>query len=76
MAALGSARTALTILGMHTTTPEVFWHGAKLNHVVRVRGHSDEDGAEVTIRVNDPTGAQDQIYAEMVLAGIRVKKGN
>lgn len=76
MAGLGSAKTALTILALHTPDPEVYWNGEKLNHVVRVRGHSDDDGAEVSIRVNDPTGVQDQIYAEMVLAGIRVKKGS
>lgn len=75
MAALGSANAALTILGLHTDAPAVFWRGQRLAHVVRVRGHADATDGEVTLKVYDPTGEQEALYLEMEAAGITVKRG-
>lgn len=67
------AHGSLTILNAHTLTPEVYWNGAQVAGVKRIHIHSDEDESRVKLVVS---GIQDQVYAEMIVAGINVKKVN
>ena len=73
---LESAKTDLTLLGMHLPGPSVFWRGTRLLHVVRVRAHADQDDGDVTIKVQDPAGEQEALYAEMAAAGIIIRRGS
>lgn len=73
--ALEAAQAALTILGLHTNAPAVFWRGQRLTHVVRVRGHADATDGEVTVKVYDPADEHEALYVEMEAAGINIKRG-
>lgn len=71
---LASATGSLVIIGLNTPAPEVFWRGQKLNHVVGIRAHSDPDDSHTKLRVHDPTGLQDALYAELEADGVNIKK--
>ena len=59
------------MLNLHTSSPEVFWNGVKVEGVKRVHVHNDEDDHRVKLVVS---GTQDQLYAEMIVGGIHVRK--
>jgi hypothetical protein len=72
---LASATGSLVIIGLNTPTPQVFWRGQKLNHVVGIRAHSDpDDDSWMKLRVTDAAGLQEDLYAEMEADGVSVKK--
>ncbi len=62
---------SLTIVNIHTATPVVLWNGIKLENLRRIKIKYGENDGPVKIVV---AGTQDQIYAEMMIAGIQVKK--
>lgn len=68
---LVSAKGNLTIINAHTDEPKVFWRGTLLTNVGRVHVHSDEDHHMVKIVLSN--GSQQEIYSEMMAAGIAVK---
>ena len=65
------AKTDLTILGLHTDTPQVFWKGTEVVGITRANIIFDEDDSRVKFTVS---GSQDALYLEMIDAGIIIKK--
>lgn len=66
-----TAQGSLTIINPHTLTPEVYWNGRLVSGVKRIHVHSDEDESRVKLVVN---GNDDETYAQMIVAGVHVKK--
>jgi hypothetical protein len=64
-----SAQGSLTIINPHTSNPQVFWNGIKVEGVQRVRVLSDDDDNRVRIVMTANT-----VAAEMRAAGINVKE--
>ncbi len=62
---------SLTLLNIHTREPQVFWNGLKVDGVVRIHAHHDEDESRVKLYVS---GASDTVVDSMLAAGINVKK--
>lgn len=51
--------------------PKVFWRGQEITGVTGVTVHVDEDDRRVKLRIS---GSQDILYAEMIAAGVAIKK--
>lgn len=66
-----SAQGSLTLLNPHTDDPQVFWNGKRVEGVKRIHIHNDEDESRVKLVVS---GTDDETYAQMIVAGINVKK--
>lgn len=63
----------LTMVGLHTVTPKVFWKGQEVVGISRIQVNVDvDDETEVKLKVN---GNNDVLYMEMVDSGINIKKG-
>jgi predicted DNA-binding protein with PD1-like motif len=69
---LTSAIGALTLVGMNTGTPKVFWRGEEVLGVTGIAAKAHSDGHSVHLHV---TGTQEAIYAEMLANGITIKRG-
>ena len=69
-----STKGSFLVTGLHTEAPKYFWKGVELTEVRRMVAHADEDTHHVKLHV-DHTTTFDQQYAEMVAAGIKIKKG-
>lgn len=66
-----SAQGSLTMIGLNTSTPQVFWNGVKVPGIVAIKTEWEDDEARVKLKVN---GSEDALYMELVAAGIVVKK--
>lgn len=66
-----TSQGSLTIVNAHTETPNIFWNGIKIDGVIRLHVHNDEEDHRVKLVVS---GNQDLIYAEMAEVGIAIKK--
>lgn len=62
----------LTMMGLNTETPQIFWNGLPVGGITKVNVEWTDKEQEVKIRVN---GSDDAVYMEMVSAGINIKKG-
>jgi hypothetical protein len=71
--ALQAVTSKFTITGLDTITPRYFWNGSELTEIMLFRGDVDEDGSRIKLRVLNTTHF-DVVYAEMEMAGIKVKK--
>lgn len=72
MATLNSTSGSLTMVGLNTPTPKVFWNGQEVPGVTSIKTNNDDGEHSVKLRVN---GGADALYMELVSAGISVKKG-
>lgn len=66
-----STQGSLTLLNAHTSEPQVFWKGVKVESVIRVHVHNDEDESRVKLVV---ASADDAQIADMIAGGIYVKR--
>jgi hypothetical protein len=65
---------SLVIIGLNTSTPQVFWNGVLLANVVGIYSNVDTDDClednKIKLRVTDTL----EVYTELLAAGIIVKK--
>ena len=64
-----SAQGSLTMVGLNTPTPQIFWNGKELVGILSVRVDCDEDEQRIKIKVN----AGSELVAEMQTCGINIK---
>ena len=62
----------LTMIGLNTDTPQVFWNGKAITGLLGVKVEWEKGERQIKLRVN---GADDALYMELVSAGINIKKG-
>jgi hypothetical protein len=67
-----AAQGSLTMIGINTPTPQVFWNGAVVPGVTEIKVDWEHDERRVKLKI---TGTDDALYMELVTAGITVKKG-
>jgi hypothetical protein len=70
---LESASGSFVVVGLDAPTRQFFWRGTRLFEVLSFVAHVDEDTHHVRLRVLNSV-TYDAQYAEMVAAGIGVKK--
>jgi hypothetical protein len=63
---------ALTMVGLNTAKPTVFWNGGIVQNVTGIRVDWEDDEQKVKIKVTDMDPA---VQAAMQAAGITVKVG-
>lgn len=68
-----TAQGALTMIGLNTPSPTVYWNGRELLGILSIRVDCDDDEQRVKIKVSNY--ADDQLVAEMLVAGINIKRG-
>ena len=66
-----AAQGSLTMIGLNTSSPQVFWNGKKVPSIVAIKTEWEDDEARVKLKVN---GTEDALYMELVAAGITVKR--
>ena len=66
-----TAKGSLTMVGLNTPAPKVFWNGELVPGIIAIRVDWELDEQRVRLRVNNTNQA---VYAEMLLAGIIIKK--
>lgn len=66
-----TAQGNLTLVGLNTPIPRVFWNGAEVPGVTQIKTNWEDGEQQVKLRVN---GTADALYMELVTAGIVVKK--
>jgi hypothetical protein len=64
------AQSSLTMVGLNTTTPQVFWKGQLVTGITSIRVDWENDEQNVTLRVNT---SNPELYAEMSAAGIKIR---
>jgi hypothetical protein len=64
----------LVMIGLNTDTPQYFWNGVKLNHVVRLNAEVEADEHRIKLIVSDPLGEQSALYTELLAQGVNVKQ--
>ena len=62
----------LTIIGLNTDAPTIFWNGVEVLGVIGINVAWEKGERQIKLKVN---GTADSMYMEMVSAGISVKKG-
>ena len=67
-----TAQGSLTMVGLNTETPRVFWNGNEVLGVTHIRVDCDADEQRVKLKVSSMV---DALYAELVAANITVKRG-
>lgn len=67
-----ATQTSLTMLGLDTNAPQVFWNGRPVPGITSIRVDWEHDDQRVKLRVN---GTDDALYAEMIASGINIKRG-
>ena len=60
---------SLTMVGLNTQTPKIFWNGKELTGILSVRVDCDEDEQRIKIRVS----AASDVSAEMQAGGVNIK---
>ncbi len=72
---LSSAAGRFVVVAPETQSPEYYWMGSRLNHVVEVKHtYNQDEGSFLKIKVYDPDNEQSAAYLEMRAFGIVVKK--
>jgi hypothetical protein len=67
------AQGSLTMIGLNTPTPQVFWNGKLVEGIVSIRTDWESDEQRVTLKVN---GTDDATYIALATAGVRIRKDN
>lgn len=70
--ALATAQGNLTMVGLNTLAPQVFWNGAPVEGITDIKVDWDAEEYRVKLKVNNVDDGQ---YAELIEAGIIVRKG-
>jgi hypothetical protein len=65
------AQSSLTMIGLNTTTPQVFWKGQLVAGITSIRVDWENDEQRVTLRVNT---SNPELYTEMSAAGIKIRE--
>jgi hypothetical protein len=63
---------SLTMVGLNTTSPTVFWNGGIVPNITSIRVDWEDDEQKVKLKVSD---MELGMLAEMTVAGIAVKIG-
>lgn len=63
------AQSNLVMIGLHTSTPKVFWNGVEVIGITHIMVNWENDKCRVKLKVNQ----ENPDLAEMMLAGITVK---
>jgi uncharacterized protein YcsI (UPF0317 family) len=71
---LQTAQGSLTMVGLNTDTPKIFWNGALIEGITSVR--TDWEDGEKRVRLKLGGTISPALEAEMVASGITIKKGN
>ena len=64
-----TTQASLTMVGLNTNAPQVFWNGAPVLHITSVRVDWEHDEQRIKLHVN----AIDPIHDELQAAGVMVK---
>lgn len=64
---MNTAQSALTIIGLHTKEPKVFWNGKPVEGIVGIHAVNDGVYPKVALKFNE-----DPMLAEMAAAGIKI----
>lgn len=64
-----SAVGSLTMIGLNTGTPKVFWNGTEVSGIVGIVVDNDADSKRVVLKVKE-----DALFAEMQAAGITIRR--
>lgn len=68
-----SAQSNLTMIGLNTPTPQVFWKGQRIDYVVGIKVDWEDDEQRVKLRIGN-LGASMVALDEMRAAGIVIKE--
>lgn len=68
-----ATQASLTMTGLNTERPQIFWNGRELLGILSVRVDCDEDEQRIKIKVN--SAADNALVAEMLVGGINIKRG-
>ena len=71
-----SAQSNLTMVGLNTPTPQVFWKGQRVPGVTGIKVDWEDDEQRVKIRITDGWNmvSDQQVLDEMRAAGIMIKE--
>jgi hypothetical protein len=62
-------QTSLTMIGLNTNEPQVFWNGAKVEGIVGIAVANDAETQRVILKISE-----DPLLAEMQAAGITIRR--
>jgi len=65
-----SAQGSLTMIGLNTMTPKVFWNGQAVAGITGIKVDWEDDEQRVTLRININNPA---LHAEMSAAGVKIR---
>ena len=68
-----TATGSLTMVGLNTAKPTIFWNGAIVPNITGIRVDWEDDEQKVKLKVTDIDPA---IQAAMIVSGITVKVGS
>jgi hypothetical protein len=60
---------SLTMIGLNTDIPQVFWNGELVDGIVGITVDNDHDSKRVIFKVRE-----DALFAEMQAAGITIRR--
>lgn len=65
---------SLVMVGLNTATPQIFWNGKLVSGIVGIRVDWESDEQRIRLMVNGTE--DDATYAEMLVAGVNIKRVN
>lgn len=68
---IAATQGQLTMVGLNTDTPQVFWNGDPVPGITSIKVNWEDGEQQIRLKVN---GVADALYMELVTAGIVVKK--
>ena len=68
-----TATGALTMVGLNTAKPTVFWNGGIVPGIVGIKVDWEDDEQVIKLKVD---GTDNAIYAELLVAGIHIKRAS
>lgn len=71
---LQTAQGSLTMVGLNTDHPKIFWNGVLLSGITSVRTDWEDGEKHVRLKLGGVISAA--LEAEMAASGITIKKGN
>lgn len=71
---IATAQGSLTMVGLNTPTPKIFWNGIFIEGITSVR--TDWEDGEKRVRLKLGGNLSPELEAEMTASGITIKKGN
>lgn len=65
-----AAQGSLVLIGLNTSTPQVFWNGVQVQGVIGINVSNNADTQRVLLTISE-----DPMIAELKAAGVIVKRG-